>query len=104
MAITKAQKVGLSRGRELKYPEEHIIPVSYTHLEAEKYAKAFKRVEIIDETKLLGKMEIEDLRDFTLEKVEEYQSVLVIVNTIKCAFEVFKKLAETCTEEYERCV
>ena len=68
--------------------------------EAEKYAKAFKRVEIIDETKLLGKMEIEDLRDFTLEKVEEYQSVLVIVNTIKCAFEVFKKLAETCTEEW----
>ena len=69
--------------------------------EAEKYAKAFKRVEIIDETKLLGKMEIEDLRDFTLERAEEYQSVLVIVNTIQCAFEVFKKLEGTCNEEYE---
>jgi len=70
--------------------------------ESEKYAKAFKRVEIIDETeKCSGGMETEDLRDFALEKTEEYRSTLVIVNTTKCAFEVFQKLEDGCTEEYE---
>ena len=38
---------------------------------------------------------------FTLEKTEEYRSTLVIVNTTKCAFEVFQKLEDSCTEEYE---
>ncbi|NSK65336.1 CRISPR-associated endonuclease Cas3'' [Blautia schinkii] len=70
--------------------------------ESEKYAKAFKRVEIIDETeRYAGGMETEDLRDFALEKTEEYRSTLVIVNTTKCAFEVFQKLEDSCTEEYE---
>lgn len=70
--------------------------------ESEKYAKAFKRVEIIDETeRYSGGMETEDLRDFALEKTEEYRSTLVIVNTTKCAFEVFQKLEDSCTEEYE---
>ena len=64
--------------------------------------KAFKRVEIIDETeRYSGGMETEDLRDFALEKTEEYRSTLVIVNTTKCAFEVFQKLEDSCTEEYE---
>ena len=70
--------------------------------ESEKYAKAFKRVEIIDETeRYAGGMETEDLSDFALEKTEEYRSTLVIVNTTKCAFEVFQKLEDSCTEEYE---
>lgn len=70
--------------------------------ESEKYAKVFKRVEIIDETeRYSGGMETEDLRDFALEKTEEYRSTLVIVNTTKCAFEVFQKLEDSCTEEYE---
>ena len=70
--------------------------------EPEKYAKAFKRVEIIDETKSYpGGMTIEDLKDFVLEKTEKYHSTLVILNTIACAFEVFQKLENSCTEEYE---
>ena len=72
--------------------------------ESEKYAKAFKRVEIIDETKnerYQGGMETEDLKEFVLEKTEEYRSTLVILNTTKCAFEVFQKLEDCCTEEYE---
>ena len=69
--------------------------------ESERYAEAFKRVEIIDRTKELGEMETEDLKDFALEKTEEYQSTLVIVNTIPCAVEVFKKLQDSCSDEYE---
>lgn len=72
--------------------------------ESEKYTKAFKRVEIIDETKnerYPGGMETEDLKEFVLEKTEEYHSTLVILNTTKCAFEVFQKLEACCTEEYE---
>ena len=36
-----------------------------------------------------------------MEKTEEYRSTLVILNTTKCAFEVFQKLEDCCTEEYE---
>lgn len=69
--------------------------------ESERYAEAFKRVEIIDATKEPGEMETEDLKDFALEKTEEYQSTLVIVNTIPCAVEVFEKLQDSCSDEYE---
>ncbi len=59
--------------------------------ESEKYAKAFKRVEIIDETeRYAGGMETEDLRDFALEKTEEYRSTLVIVNTTNVHLKYFK--------------
>lgn len=68
----------------------------------EKYAEAFKRVEIIDETELCpGGMEVEDLKDFVLRKTGEYQSTLVIVNTTKCAFELFEKLEDCNMDEYE---
>ena len=46
-------------------------------------------------------METEDLKDFALEKTEEYQSTLVILNTIPCAVEVFEKLQDSCSDEYE---
>ena len=69
--------------------------------ESERYVEAFKRVEIIDATKEPGEMETEDLKDFALEKTEEYQSTLVIVNTIPCAVEVFEKLQDSCSDEYE---
>ena len=69
--------------------------------DSEKYAEAFKRVEIIDATKKLGKMETEDLKAFALEKTEDYQSTLIIVNTIPCAVEVFKRLQDSCSDEYE---
>ena len=68
----------------------------------EQYAGAFKRVTIIDETERCpGGMEEENLRDFILEKTEEYNSTLVIVNTIACAVRVFQKLKDECMEGYE---
>ena len=70
--------------------------------ESEKYANAFKRVDIIDATELyLGGMEIQDLKEFTLEKTEKYQSTLVITNTISCALELFQELEANCSAEYE---
>ena len=67
---------------------------------AEKYTTAFKRVEIVDATNLCdGKMEIEDLSNFAIEKVEEYQSVLIVVNTVSCALNVFEYLKRKCQDE-----
>ena len=68
-----------------------------------KYAKAFKRAEIIDATDpelYPGGMDITDLKKFAIEKTVEYGSSLVIVNTTACAFELFQKLKEDCSEEY----
>lgn len=68
---------------------------------SKRYVDAFKRTNIIDATKLYpGGMEIEDLSDFALEKVEMYQSILLIVNTTTCALNTFLKLKEVCSEEY----
>ena len=67
-----------------------------------KYAKEFKRVTVIDQTKIIpGGMNADDLRQFALEKSEEYRSILIIVNTVACALEVFQKLRDICSEEYE---
>ena len=71
--------------------------------EVGKYAKAFKRAEIIDATELEiypGGMDITDLKKFGIEKTVEYGSTLVIVNTAACAFELFQKLKEDCSGEY----
>lgn len=68
-----------------------------------KYTKAFKRAEIIDATDpelYPGGMDITDLKNFAIEKTVEYGSTLVIVNTTACAFELFQKLKEDCSEEY----
>ena len=70
--------------------------------ETEKYAEVFKRAEIIDETERYpGGMKTEDLKEFILEKIEEYRSTLAIVNTTACAFQVFRRLEESCSDEYE---
>ena len=70
--------------------------------ETEKYAEVFKRAEIIDETERYpGGMKTEDLKEFILEKTEEYRSTLAIVNTTACAFQVFRRLEESCSDEYE---
>lgn len=63
--------------------------------EIKTYADVFKRTEIIDKTDLYpGGMEIPDLRDFVLESIEMYKSVLIIVNTTTCARNLYLSLKE----------
>ena len=69
---------------------------------SEKYADAFKRVEIEDKTDLVrGGMQPEDLSEFALEAFRKYGSVLIIVNTTKCAKMVYKELKQSCGETCE---
>lgn len=71
--------------------------------EIKKYVEAFKRTEIIDKTALCpGGMEISDLRDFVLENIDIYKSVLVIVNTMSCARNLFLSLKEECNDKEYR--
>lgn len=66
----------------------------------EKYEEAFRRTDIVDLTeKYPGGMEIEDLCDFTLQQAETFRNVLVIVNTTKCAKQVYEKIKRSCSEE-----
>ena len=82
--------------------ENNICECREMSRETEKYAEVFKRAEIIDETERYpGGMKTEDLKEFILEKNEEYRSTLVIVNTTACAFQVFRRLEESCSDEYE---
>lgn len=63
--------------------------------EIKTYADVFKRTEIIDKTDLYpGGMEIPDLRDFVLESIKMYKSVLIIVNTTTCARNLYLSLKE----------
>lgn len=63
--------------------------------EIKTYADVFKRTEIIDKTDLYpGGMEIPDLRDFVLESIKKYKSVLIIVNTTTCARNLYLSLKE----------
>ncbi|MBY0757725.1 CRISPR-associated helicase Cas3' [Sellimonas caecigallum] len=65
-----------------------------------RYVDAFKRVEIEDKTDLVhGGMQPEDISEFALESFQEYGSVLIIVNTTKCAKMVYEELKRSCSEE-----
>lgn len=60
----------------------------------EKYYKAFKRTKIIDKTDVSPQgMDIDEMSNFTLE-TSGGESVLVILNTKKCAKELYKNLEE----------
>ena len=44
-------------------------------------------------------MSISDLKDFVLDKLETEGSVLVILNTVKCAIDVFDSFANFTTPQ-----
>lgn len=59
------------------------------------YAAKFKRYEIMDTAKdYPGGMKLSQLAEFTEDTLEKYNSVLVVVNTIKCALNLYKKLKD----------
>lgn len=61
------------------------------------YAEAFRRVRIEDRTDLkAGGMSTDDLSEFTYGAFRKYGSVLVVVNTKKCAKQVYEALERTC--------
>lgn len=67
----------------------------------ERYADAFKRTEIIDRTQFCpGGMEISDLKDFVLQNAKVARSILVIVNTITCARELYQVIKNSCANDY----
>lgn len=67
---------------------------------SERYADAFKRVEIEDKTDLVpGGMQPEDVSEFALKAFRKYNSVLIIVNTRNCAKRIYEELRRSCSEE-----
>ena len=66
-----------------------------------RYAEAFQRVEIEDKTDLVpGGMEPLDLGKFALEAFQKYGSVLIVVNTKRCAKQVYRCLRESGGDTY----
>ena len=62
---------------------------------SERYADAFKRVEIEDKTDLVpGGVQPEDISEFALEAFQKYNSVLIIVNTRKMCKEDLRRIEE----------
>lgn len=67
-----------------------------------RYADAFKRVDIEDKTDLVpGGMQTEDISGFAWKAFQEYGSVLIIVNTRKCAKAIYEELKSLCSEKCE---
>lgn len=66
---------------------------------SKRYAAAFKRVEIEDATDLVkGGMQPEDISGFALKAFQKYGSVLIIVNTTRCAKRIYEELNRSCDE------
>lgn len=63
-------------------------------------AEVFKRVKLIDKTKGPG-MTLDDLADFTVKKMEDRDSILVICNTKKTARMLYQKVKLSCPEGCE---
>lgn len=75
----------------------HVCPCTDMAGKMERYITPFKRTNIIDATTLCTNgMNIDDLRNFTLEKAEENGSVLVVANTIGCALVLYQTLSQCC--------
>ena len=69
---------------------------------SEKYAEAFKRVEIEDATgQVRGGMQPEDISEFAMKAFRKYGSVLIVVNTTRCAKRIYEELHQACKEECE---
>ena len=67
---------------------------------SKKYANVFKRVEIEDKLNLsAGGVDIEDISRFTWNAFRQYGSVLLVVNTTKCARMIYKKLEKSSEDE-----
>ena len=63
--------------------------------EARKYAAAFKRTSVIDDTgRTTHGFTIPEMGDYIWEKYQKFHQVLVIVNTKKCAENLYKELKE----------
>jgi len=72
---------------------EDIIP------DYRKYKSAFKRTEIYDCTDIKpGGFSINDTVDFVLNKINDSQNILVVVNTKSCARKLFMSLREVISE------
>lgn len=69
---------------------------------SERYVAAFKRVEIEDATgQVRGGMQPEDISEFAMEAFRKYGSVLIVVNTTRCAKRIYEELNRSCKEECE---
>lgn len=85
-----------------KLSENNLVECEEMSGETERYAEAFRRVEIKDETELVpGGMSEGELSRFALQMFRRYGSVLVIVNTKACAKNVYEHLRQNCEEECE---
>ncbi len=61
--------------------------------DVEVYSKAFQRTVVEDKTELYGGgMELEDLKDFIVSIFQKQKSILIIVNTKRCAKELYELL------------
>ncbi|WP_269477088.1 CRISPR-associated helicase Cas3' [Hominibacterium faecale] len=62
--------------------------------------EVFKRVRLIDKTEGPG-MTLDELTDFTREKIEDRDSILVICNTKTTARRLYQKVKIACPRDYE---
>ncbi|MDD2973384.1 MAG: CRISPR-associated helicase Cas3', partial [Lachnospiraceae bacterium] len=83
-----------------RLPVNCLLPPRKMVKQSEFYREKLKRTEIMDcTTQVPGGMSIEQAARFTIEKAEKYRKVLFIVNTKKCAKEIFFKVKELCGEK-----
>lgn len=81
-------------------PENNLFDCAEMTGPASQYADAFRRVQFEDKISMIpGGMQPEDLCRFALENFREFKTVLIVVNTKKCAQRVYEALQQSCGEE-----
>lgn len=83
-----------------RLPQNRILPGVNMTGKTKEYAAAFQRTKIIDKTMLnTGGLSVKELCDFVMEQRWKEERVLVIVNTKKCARQIYEELKERIDEE-----
>lgn len=83
-------------------PENRIFDSPEMAGDVERYAEVFQRTVIEDKTDLCdGGMEIEDLEVFVWHLFQKQKSILIIVNTKKCARDLYELLKSSDHDEAE---
>lgn len=78
-----------------KIPQNRIMEAEDMVGRTSVYSDVFKRTDIVDKTNLkMGGLEIQDLVEFVSDLLPKYNKILIIVNTKKCAKELYEQLKE----------
>ena len=80
--------------------QDRMLPPHDMVPDTKKYSDAFKRTTVIDDTaRSMNGFTVSEMGDYIWEKYQKLPQVLAIVNTKKCAKNIYRKLKQRCDQD-----